>query len=100
MRIKKHEESHIVELEDGSEWRIWPGDLVATLLWMPSSRLAVSEIDDECCTHVLVDRLYGTCVRVIEAEAAWAPEMIEASLLADEIRLPLPAFEPAGFATD
>ncbi len=32
MRIKRHEKSYIVELEDGSEWRIWPGDLVATLL--------------------------------------------------------------------
>jgi hypothetical protein len=81
MRIKKHEESHIVELEDGSEWRIWPGDLVATLLWMPSSRLTVSEINDECCTHVLVDRFHGTAVRVIEAEAAWSPEKIQASLV-------------------
>ena len=25
MRIAKHEKSHIVELEDGSAWRIWPG---------------------------------------------------------------------------
>jgi hypothetical protein len=81
MRIRKHEESHIVELEDGSEWRIWPGDLAATLLWMPTSRLAVSEIDDECCTHVLVDRSYGTAVRAIEADATWTPEHIEASLV-------------------
>ena len=81
MRIRKHEESHIVELEDGSEWRIWPGDLAATLLWMPTSRLAVSEIDDECCTHVLVDRSYGTAVRAIEADGAWTPEHIEASLV-------------------
>lgn len=81
MRIRKHEESHIVELEDGSEWRIWPGDLGETLLWMPSTRLAVSEIDDECCTHVLVDRLYGTAVRAVEADAAWTPEHLEASLV-------------------
>ena len=81
MRIKKHEESHIVELEDGSEWRIWPGDLAATLLWMPSSRIAVSEIEDEYYTHVLVDRLYGTAVRAIEADAEWTPEHIEASLV-------------------
>ena len=81
MRIKKHEKSYIVELEDGSAWRIWPGDLAIPLLWMSSTRLAVSEIDDEHCTHVLVDRLHGTCVRVIEAEAAWAPEQIEASLV-------------------
>ena len=31
MRIKKHDKSYIVELEDGSAWRIWPGDLVASL---------------------------------------------------------------------
>jgi len=81
MRIKKHEKSYIVELEDGSTWRIWPGDLAIPLLWMSSTRLAVSEIDDEHCTHVLVDRLYGTRVRVIEAAAEWAPEKIEASLV-------------------
>lgn len=81
MRIKKHEESHIVELEDGSEWRIWPGDLGETLLWMPSSRLSVAEIDDGQCTHVLIDRLYGTAIRAIEANAAWTPDHIEASLV-------------------
>ena len=31
VRITKHEWSQIVELEDGSEWRIWPGDLAMTL---------------------------------------------------------------------
>ena len=38
MRIKKHDKSYIVEFEDGSTWRIWPGDLVATLFWIPSTR--------------------------------------------------------------
>jgi hypothetical protein len=46
MRIKKREKSHIVELEDGSTWRIWPGDIAATWRWTPSSRIVVSEIDD------------------------------------------------------
>jgi hypothetical protein len=79
MRVKSHEKSHIVELEDGSAWRIWPRDLAIPLLWMPSTRLTVSEIDDDCCTHALVDRTHGTSVRVIDAAAAWAPEKIEAS---------------------
>ena len=83
MRIKTHEKSYIVELEDGSAWRIWPGDLATTLHWMPSTWLEVFEIDDECCTHVLIDRVHGTCVRVIEAEEDFAPEEIEASLIAD-----------------
>mgnify|MGYP000969760038 FL=1 len=81
MRIKKHEKSYIVELEDGSAWRIWPGDLVIPLLWMPSTRLAVTEIDDEYCTHVLIDRIHGTSVRVIEAVADWSPDEIAASLV-------------------
>ena len=31
MKIRSHAESHIVELEDGSRWRIFPGDLDAAL---------------------------------------------------------------------
>ena len=80
VRIKKHEESYIVELADGSTWRIWPGDLARTLNWMPSTRLAVYEINGEFCSHVLFDRSQGTCVRVIDAVEHWAPTDIEASL--------------------
>ena len=36
-RIKSHARSHIVELTDGSKWRIWPGDLAATLGWTPEA---------------------------------------------------------------
>jgi len=81
MRVKKHEKGYIVELEDGSSWRIWPGDLAIPLLWMPSTRLAVSEIKGEWWTQVLFDRLHRTSVRVIEAAAEWAPKKIEASLV-------------------
>jgi len=35
MKIKSHSESHIVELEDGSRWQIFPGDLDLTLDWQP-----------------------------------------------------------------
>lgn len=83
MRIKNHAKSYIVKLEDDSAWRIWPGDLATSLHWMPSTQFEVSEIDDACCTHVLIDRVHGTCVRVIKAAADWAPGEIEASLIAD-----------------
>jgi hypothetical protein len=89
MRIKAHDESHIVELEDGSMWRIWPGDLERTLHWMPSTRLAVHEIDGEFCSHALLDRLNGTCVRVIDASQHWALEKVEAWILGG--RSPSPA---------
>jgi hypothetical protein len=81
MRIKKHEESHIVELEDDSAWRVWPGDIAASLYWMPTTDFEVREINDECWTHILIDNVHGACVRVIEANETWAPEEIEASLV-------------------
>jgi hypothetical protein len=34
--IKKHDKSYIVKLEDGSSWRIWPGDIALTLQWSPT----------------------------------------------------------------
>ena len=33
MQIEKHDKSHIVKLEDGSSWRIWPGDIDLTLTY-------------------------------------------------------------------
>ena len=62
MLIKKHDKSRIVELEDGSLWRIWPGDIGLTLNWLPTTELTsafrkfdlrVSEIADEFCSHAL-----------------------------------------------
>jgi hypothetical protein len=34
MRIRSHSESHIVELDDGWRWQIFPGDLDLTLNWL------------------------------------------------------------------
>ena len=83
MHIRTHDKAYSVVLEDGSEWKIWPADLPATLQWEPSSDLEIEEIDDddEVCTHAIVDRAHGTCVRVIEATEEWAPEQMEAWLV-------------------
>ena len=82
MHIKTHDKTYSVVLEDGSEWKIWPADLAATLQWEPSSDLEVREIeDDEVCTHALVDRTQGTCVRVFEAAEEWVPEQMDAWLV-------------------
>jgi hypothetical protein len=67
MRIGQHDKSHIVELEDGSRWQIWPGDIATTLQWLPNTELQISAIDDELCSHVLIDQEGGSRVRVIEA---------------------------------
>jgi hypothetical protein len=39
LKIIKHTESHIVGLEDGSLWQIYPGDLDLTLGWLPRPKL-------------------------------------------------------------
>src|SRR6266478_6352511 len=65
MQIKKHDKSHLVQLRDGSAWRIWPGDIPKTLQWLPTTEIDVADIDDEICSHALIDRSSGSRVRVI-----------------------------------
>ena len=67
MQIKKHDRSHMVELRDGSAWRIWPGDIPKTLQWLPTTEIDVADIDDEICSHALINRSNGSRVRVISA---------------------------------
>lgn len=62
MKIRSHSESHIVELDDGSRWQIFPGDLDLTLNWKPETDLAVVPIDDEVSSHALIGE--GGRVRV------------------------------------
>lgn len=60
MQIKKHDRSHMVELRDGSAWRIWPGDIPKTLQWLPTTEIDVADIEDEICSHALIDRSSGS----------------------------------------
>jgi hypothetical protein len=55
MQIKKHDRSHMVELRDGSAWRIWPGDIPKTLEWRPATEIDVTDIEHEICSHALVE---------------------------------------------
>jgi hypothetical protein len=80
MRIEQHDKSHIVELEDGSRWQIWPGDIATTLQWLPTTELQISAINDELCSHALIDQEGGSRVRVIEASAAWPVAEVRQSL--------------------
>ena len=78
MKIKSHSESHIVELDDGSRWQIFPGDLDLTLNWKPETGLMVADSDDEISSHMLVGD--GVKVHVIAANESWPVKEVKSVL--------------------
>ena len=80
MRIKQHDKSYMVELSDGSAWRIWPGDAPKTLQWLPTTEIDVADIEDEICSHALINRSDESRVRVIRASADWPVHAVRRSL--------------------
>jgi hypothetical protein len=71
MRIRTHSESHVVELDDGSQWKIFPGDLDVTLNWKPETDLSLERIADDVSSHALVSSADKSRVRVIPAAESW-----------------------------
>ena len=71
MKIHKHSESHLVELEDGSRWQIFPGDLDVTLNWQPDTELKLVRIADDASSHALVNEADNTSVRVFPFDENW-----------------------------
>lgn len=78
MKIRSHSESHILELDDGSRWQIFPGDLDLTLNWKPETDLAVVPIDDKVSSHALIGG--GEMVRVISAGEGWPVQNVKSVL--------------------
>ena len=79
--ITRHDASDNVELSDGSKWRIWPGDIAITLGWLPNTEIEISRIDDEMCSHVLINYSNRSQrVRVIEANEHWPVEKVRREL--------------------
>ncbi|QQN61363.1 hypothetical protein JIR23_16990 [Bradyrhizobium diazoefficiens] len=71
MKIRAHAESHVVELDDGSQWQIFPGDLAATLSWKPETDLHLVPDEDPVSSHVLLNTADQSRVRVIAAGESW-----------------------------
>jgi hypothetical protein len=71
MKIRKHSESHLVELDDGSKWRIFPDDLDVTLNWQPDVELKVVRIADDISSHSLVSSSDNSRVRVLPDGEDW-----------------------------
>jgi hypothetical protein len=78
MRIRSHSESHLVELDDGSRWQIFPGDLDLTLNWQPETEITVASAEDNLSSHVLVGG--SAKVRVIAAGERWPVREVKTAL--------------------
>jgi hypothetical protein len=71
MKIRSHSESHLVELDDGSRWQIFPGDLGVTLGWLPDTELSVIRVEGDLCSHALVSAMDTSRVRVLPVGQPW-----------------------------
>ena len=80
MKIRAHAESHVVELDDGSQWQIFPGDLATTLSWKPETELHLEPSGDRVSSHVLVNTADQSRVRVIAAGESWSDREVKKSL--------------------
>ncbi|MBR0818159.1 hypothetical protein [Bradyrhizobium liaoningense] len=80
MKIRQHAESHVVELDDGSQWQIYPGDLATTLSWKPETDLRLERNGDRTSSHVLVNAADQSRVRVIAAGDTWSDGEVKKAL--------------------
>lgn len=80
MKIRAHAESHIVELDDGSQWKIYPGDLATTLGWKPDTDLHLERSGDRVSSHVLVNGTDQSRVHVIAAGESWPDAEVKKAL--------------------
>jgi hypothetical protein len=78
MKIRSHSESHIVELDDGSQWQVFPGDLDFTLDWTPETDLTIVRVDDHISDHALMG--VGRVVHVIQAGESWPVREVKSIL--------------------
>jgi hypothetical protein len=71
MKNVEHSESHLVKLDDGSTWQIFPGHINHTLASLPSTERRLFEINDEVASHALFNSDDGTRVRARPQGEEW-----------------------------
>jgi hypothetical protein len=55
-------------LDDGSKWKIFPGDLDIALHWGPDTDVRVEQVGEEISSHVLVSAADDARVRAATKE--------------------------------
>ena len=78
MKIRSHSESHIVELDDGSRWQVFAGDLDLTLDWKPETDLTIVRLNDNISDQGLTGE--GRVVHVIPAGESWPVREVKSIL--------------------
>jgi hypothetical protein len=77
MKIRKHSESHLVELDDGSKWN---GDLDVTLNWQPDTELKLVRVANDASSHALVSESDNSRVRVLPQDENWPVKEVKNTL--------------------
>ncbi len=80
MKILRHSESHIVELDNGTSWRIFPGDIDVTFNWQPDVDLKLVHIDDEISSHALISEVDNSRVRILPTSENWPVHAVKTML--------------------
>jgi hypothetical protein len=80
VRIVSHSESHLVELDDGSRWQVFPGDLDITLNWTPETDLRLIRIDGDVSDYALVCEDDVGRVRVLAEGSDWPTRHVQTKL--------------------
>ena len=80
MNIRRHSDRHIVELDDGSQWQVFPGNLDVTLNWQPGTDLKLVRIEDEVSSHSLVSADDNSSVRVLPLGEQWPVKQVKGIL--------------------
>jgi hypothetical protein len=80
MKIRRHSESHLVELDDGSKWQIFPGDLDVTLNWQPETELKLVRLAEDASSHALVSEADNSRVRVLPLAENWLVKEVRDAL--------------------
>jgi hypothetical protein len=80
VKILRHSESHIVELDNGTSWRIFPGDIDVTLNWKPDVDLKLVHIDDDISSHALISEADNSRVRILPTSENWPVQAVKTML--------------------
>nr|WP_218626168.1 hypothetical protein [Bradyrhizobium sp. dw_78] len=67
-------------MDDGSTWRVFPGDLDVTLNWRPETDLKLVHIDDDVSSHALLNNGDNSRVRVLPTSEKWPVKEVKAML--------------------